>query len=659
MKNTILKCFVVSLLFAMGVIATSCKKDVILISGEPVGDGVIIGKFTVNRNGGCVYFSQGNLQYQVSTGEWRFAEHQYDYIGEANNNISSSYNGWIDLFGWGTSGYKGKYPYMTSTKPNDYGNGESSIGGTNYDWGVYNKITNGGDQAGLWRTLTSHEWNYLLTERNDAYSKCGKGKVNGVCGMILLPDSWTLPSGLSFTAGTYTWNNSYTTEQWTQMEGNGAVFLPAAGYRCGTSVYEEGSYGNYWSASYNDENYVHDVEFDDWDLDSFVCNDRYYGQSVRLVRSTLKSDIPTVTTLAVDNISFKSAEGGGNVTLSGGLAVTERGLCWSTSHNPTVSDSHANNGTSTGSFSVTMTGLEPSTIYYVRAYAVNDNGTAYGNEMSFTTTDSLVFLEGAIKGLFSVSADAQVYFSQGNLQYKASTNTWRFAENQYDYVGEANSNISSFYSGWIDLFGWGTSGWNSGANCYQPWSTSQTYSDYYPGGSMANSLTGNFANADWGVYNRITNGGNQAGLWRTLTNAEWVYVFETRNTTSGIRFAKAQVNGKNGVILVPDDWSATIYELNSTNIGYEGGAYYTDNIIDSFQWVTLEEHGAVFLPTAGYRNRTTIGDLGSSGYYWSASCGDEYHGCCICFMPHYVLPSGYYDAVYSYGQSVRLVHTAQ
>lgn len=73
---------------------------------------------------------------------------------------------------------------------------------------------------------------------------------------------------------------------------------------------------------------------------------------------------------------------------------------------------------------------------------------------------------GAVDGLFSVSATKKVYFSKGNLQYQASTNTWRFATNQWDRIGSGNSSISSSYSGWIDLFGWGTSGYNHGATCY-------------------------------------------------------------------------------------------------------------------------------------------------------------------------------------------------
>ena len=94
---------------------------------------------------------------------------------------------------------------------------------------------------------------------------------------------------------------------------------------------------------------------------------------------------PLVTTKSITNISSTSAKSGGNVTNTGCATVTARGVCWSTSSNPTVSGSHTTNGNSTGSFTSTITGLSPNTTYYVRAYANYDAGTAYGNEVSFTT----------------------------------------------------------------------------------------------------------------------------------------------------------------------------------------------------------------------------------------------------------------------------------
>lgn len=195
---------------------------------------------------------------------------------------------------------------------------------------------------------------------------------------------------------------------------------------------------------------------------------------------------------------------------------------------------------------------------------------------------------GAINGVFSVGENTAVWFSQGNLQFHASTQTWRFAENQWDYVGSDNSNISQNYSGWIDLFGWGTSGYNHGAVCYQPWSTSTSYSSYYVYGNSSYNLFDQTGQADWG-YNAISNCGNQENMgWRTLTDLEWYYLFNTRPTSSGIRYAKAIVNNVKGVILLPDDWSVSYYNLNNTNTS---GASFTSNTITSAQWTSLEQFG--------------------------------------------------------------------
>ena len=98
--------------------------------------------------------------------------------------------------------------------------------------------------------------------------------------------------------------------------------------------------------------------------------------------------VPTVTTSQVTNITQNSATCGGNVTDHGGSSVTARGVCWSTSSNPTISNSHTTDGSGTGSFTSSITGLNPGTTYYVRAYATNSAGTGYGTTRTFTTTSS-------------------------------------------------------------------------------------------------------------------------------------------------------------------------------------------------------------------------------------------------------------------------------
>ena len=100
--------------------------------------------------------------------------------------------------------------------------------------------------------------------------------------------------------------------------------------------------------------------------------------------------LPTVTTKAISYVSSSSARCGGHVYGSGGAEVTARGICWDTLPNPTVNDSYTSDGNGTCGFSSNMTGLMPSTTYYVRAYATNSVGTAYGEQQSFTTWDSLI-----------------------------------------------------------------------------------------------------------------------------------------------------------------------------------------------------------------------------------------------------------------------------
>ena len=233
---------------------------------------------------------------------------------------------------------------------------------------------------------------------------------------------------------------------------------------------------------------------------------------------------------------------------------------------------------------------------------------------------------GAIDGKFTINASGdQVYFSQGNLQYigSASTPYWKFADNQWDYLtGQNNSNQNVDR----DHFGWGTSGYNHGAVCYQPWSTSTSDSAYYAYGKYSYNLNAKNGQADWG-YNPISNGGNQPNQWRTLTGNEWQYIFNTRETNSGIRYAKANVNEVNGVILLPDNWESFFYMLNNTN---SSDANFSSNVINTSEWSTLELYGAVFLLSAGFD--------GYYGEYWSSSYVNSSHAFSVSFRDTYLFP---------------------
>lgn len=232
-------------------------------------EGALSGYFSVGE-GVKVQFSRGNLQYQASTDTWRFAENQYDTIGALNANISSTYDGWIDLFGWGT----GNNPTNSSTNYRDYS--------TFVDWGT-NVISNGGNEANVWRTLTKDEWGYLLETRTDASSKYGMATVAGVNGIIVLPDVY---EGTTINADHSAWdNNSISASNWVAYEAKGAVFLPAAGMRDGTKVLYVGSEGCYRSTTPNQTNTAYTLDFGSTLLHSqYGTYNRSGGFSVRLVK---------------------------------------------------------------------------------------------------------------------------------------------------------------------------------------------------------------------------------------------------------------------------------------------------------------------------------------------------------------------------------------
>lgn len=237
-----------------------------------------------------------------------------------------------------------------------------------------------------------------------------------------------------------------------------------------------------------------------------------------------------------------------------------------------------------------------------------------------------------MRGLFSVGYGKHVCFSQGNLQYNAFTNTWRFAENQWDMIGDGNSKISSSYSGWIDLFGWGTG--NNPTNC------AQNENEY----GLFN---------EWGDNMNIR-GKDTNNQWRTLTTDEWSYVFSKRQTSSGYRYAKAQVNDVNGIILLPDTWKKTLYSFKNAN---QSEAPFDSNIISLKLWEQkFVVNGAVFLPCAGSRGGTNMFDFGNWGNYWSSS--GKRNGAWYLYFSNSSL--FLHEISYcSYGRSVRLVQDYQ
>lgn len=294
--------------------------SIVTLTVEPM-EGALPYAFSVSATK-KVYFSKGNLQYCAAPtsgptthetrdgnntkGIWRFAEKQWDCVRAGGSNATVYYNnggsqtkcsnasrgesyaGWIDLFKFGTSGYKGFMPYTnTYFNKNSYTETEIQSGGTisrtSADWGWYNAISNGGNSPETWFMLTWQEWMYLYNSRTAANQKRATGTVAGVYGIILLPDVWTKPSTLTFNANA---SNTYTADQWSLMEAAGAVFLPCAGggqraYSTAWYSYYNESSPMYWTSSMNGTNVYF---FSSTDLTNINLNGAEYLYCVRLVR---------------------------------------------------------------------------------------------------------------------------------------------------------------------------------------------------------------------------------------------------------------------------------------------------------------------------------------------------------------------------------------
>ena len=242
-----------------------------------------------------VQFSPGNLQYVISKDKWQFANNQWEYLGTSNlnNPTYDNYNeGWvsnplsmgdvIDMFPWG----KADNPTIKSANIGECGYIEY-INYIDYGTNVIDKYP-----ANTWRTLRADEWNYIVSIRTNANRLKGVASVDGVDGLILLPDDWVCPTGITFKSGHHTGNywggysdyQKISQDQWTKMEASGAIFLPASGYRDGTAMHDVRVMGVYWTPNYYLDDNVVSFGFASGEISLFYGYERHQGLSVRLVR---------------------------------------------------------------------------------------------------------------------------------------------------------------------------------------------------------------------------------------------------------------------------------------------------------------------------------------------------------------------------------------
>ena len=304
-------------------------------SAQTAPANAINGKFSVAADK-QVYFSQGNLQYTQSTATWAFAEHQYDMIGTDNVTggtvshdarkgdevFGEALADKIDLFGWSGSTAAVQWGVGITYNSADYS-------GDFVDWG---SNTIGTDAPDTWRTLTRDEWKYVLSKRPDAYTKRGVARINlssdGTVyanGLILLPDTWTAPAGITFKSGVasersvqaYADYQTFTLSEWQQLESAGAVFLPAAGVRSTTEVLYAHRDVFLWTATYDDATYVYQVDIDSESIDTYL-SERYYGRTVRLVQDVKAVGTGIAETATTGNVETRKVLRDGQILIQRG-----------------------------------------------------------------------------------------------------------------------------------------------------------------------------------------------------------------------------------------------------------------------------------------------------------------------------------------------------
>lgn len=274
-------------------------------------------------------------------------------------------------------------------------------------------------------------------------------------------------------------------------------------------------------------------------------------------------------------------------------------------------------------------------------------------------------IDGLLSGKFTISNDLgtttrQVYFSKGNLQaviasgptdtYNYTASSWKFADNQWDYIG-SNPGNTSFASGTtVDLFGW--VGASASYDTYGLCTLTSSNNAYY--GTDANDNL----KSDWGT--------TMGPGWFTLKANEWGYLFTGRTTggtvgsTSQARYTMAtirtDVGFEYGVILFPDGVDIENSTDYFTTLGDVNNASYYDTRCTSAQWTALENKGCVFLPAAGNRN-VTYCSSGSDGYYWSSSSYTSRYVYYVKFYSGSLSPDNIYGR--DFGMSVRLVREVE
>ena len=233
--------------------------------------------------------------------------------------------------------------------------------------------------------------------------------------------------------------------------------------------------------------------------------------------------LPTVTTADVTNITSISADGGGNITNDGGAEITARGVCYSTNENPTIEDSKTSDGTGAGAFTSSITGINGVTTYYVRAYATNSVGTAYGPQVTFTTPQVKMWVVGDYNG-WDNSDNAKMILSNATSSGTALG---------YVYLTQGGFKLVTDHS-WDDAHTYGDDG--SGTNALtNPGNNIAVPADgYYYITANLMKMTYSLTETNWGLIGDFNNWGGDYAM--TYDPAKDVWTATLDMTTGGFKF---------------------------------------------------------------------------------------------------------------------------
>ncbi len=304
------------------------------------------------------------------------------------------------------------------------------------------------------------------------------------------------------------------------------------------------------------------------------------SQTYTLQFPEIQHYLPTVTTKAVTSITTNSATCGGNVTSDGCTTVTARGVCWSTSQNPIVSNSHTTNGTGTGDFSSSLTGLSPNTTYYVRAYATNSVGTAYGSQMGFTTPASMpTVTSSSISNITSTTASGGGYVtSTGGATVTARGVCWSTSQNPTvsnshttdgTGTGSFTSNITGLTAGttyYVRAYATNSVGTSYGAQ------RSFTTTDVADGNPCPGAAT--VTDIDGNTYNTVLLG-NQCWMKENLRTMRYANGTSIPLGTSTSTITSYRYNPNNNANNVPTygylyNWPAVMHGASSSSSNPSG-----------------------------------------------------------------------------------------